>query len=736
MKLFKITVYTLFFSLIAAAAGAQSSFSGIVVENKTGEPIPGATVYIEELQKGASADENGRFVFENLNHGEWSLELRSVGFERIVVEISHPAEEEPVFELTTKVVRAEDVIVTASPIGRNIQYQPAQSLNAEQLQQRAAPSLGEILDGNPGVSTRSFGSAPARPVIRGFDGDRVLVLQNGERMGDLSGTAVDHAVGLDPLAMDRVEVVRGPASLMYGSGAIGGVVNLFSADMPREWDEGSRSALASHVSSMNNMGAGLISTRYGTDKYAVTGRMIYRNGGDLSTPEGTLPDTALQNLSFGGGLGYRLGKVETGLSITGMNYDYGLPEMIDDLNDSIEIRMDRLNIQSISTMKMDRFFDHAELRVHYSDYSHDEVEISRVPEDSVEESVAITFAQQTLSSSLLLRHRKMGAMEGALGISFNHSALQLGGGDALTPNAAGIFLAGFIYEEIGLTETLSMKTGLRMEWKDTRVKTNELFSDASIFEDRTDLIFSGALGLNYSRNDLFTTGFQVARAYRTPTIEELYSFAPHAAAGSFDRGNPDLQNEISLGVDTFADYNGERTSWQISFFANRISNYVDFFPTGETHEPSGLPIFEYGSKDAILYGFEFLAGLRLNSLLTAEVGADYVRGYEYTGNRNDLTYIPPLRFYASLKAEKGSWHAGPRVRVVNRQDRVAPNEQPTDGYVLIGADAGYRFGEGVTLSLRLDNLLNERYRDHLSRVENRNAPMPGRNVNMMLRWEF
>ena len=736
MKLLKIIIFSLYFSLIAGTAGAQTSFSGIVVEAGSGEPVPGATVYIEALQKGTSADKSGRFVFENLKHGVWSLEVRSVGYEPVIADITHPSEVEPVFELKASVVRSEDVIVTASPIGRNIQYQPAQSLNAEQLQQRAAPSLGEILDGNPGVTTRSFGSAPARPVIRGFDGDRVLVLQNGERMGDLSGTAVDHAVGLDPLAMDRVEVVRGPASLMYGSGAIGGVVNLFSADMPREWEKGSRSALASHISSMNDMGAGLISTRYGTEKYAVTGRMIYRNGGDLTTPEGTLPDTALRNLSFGGGLGYRLGPAETGLSITGMNYDYGLPEMIDDLNDSIEIRMDRINIQSISTMEMDRFFDHAEFRIHYSDYSHDEVEVSRVPQETVEESVAITFAQQTLSSSLLLRHKKTGALEGALGISFNRSALQLGGADALTPNAAGTFLAGFIYEEIGLTETLSMKTGLRVEWKDTRVKTNELFSDASIFEDRSDLIFSGALGLNYSRNELFTTGFQLARAYRTPTIEELYSFAPHAAAGSFDRGNPDLENEISLGADAFADYTGGRVSWQVSLFANRISNYVDFFPTGETHEPSGLPVFEYGSKDAILYGFEFLAGLRINQLLSAEVGADYVRGYEYTGNRNDLTYIPPLRFNVSLKAKKGGLHVGPRIRLVNRQNRVAPNEQPTDGYVLIGADAGYRFGQGVTLSFRLDNLLNEHYRDHLSRVENRDAPMPGRNLNVMMRWEF
>lgn len=735
-KIISLSFLLALLNMLPSELLAQEDLSGSIVDAVSGEPVPGATVYIPTLELGTSANSSGVFRLKDIAPGIWTLEIRSLGFVAITVEVTHPQENPHIFELQPAILRSQDVIVTASPIGRTVRYQPAQSLDAEQLQQKAAPSLGEILDGSPGITTRSFGSAPARPVIRGFDGDRVLVLQNGERMGDLSGTAVDHAVGLDPLAMDRVEVVRGPASLMYGSGAIGGVVNLFSADMPREWEPGSRSALASHVSTMNSMGAGLVSTRYGTDRFAVTGRMIYRNGGDLNTPEGTLPDTALRNLSFGSGMGYRLGSVETGISITGMNYDYGLPEMIDDLNESIEIRMDRLNIQSISSMDMDRFFDHAELRFHYSDYRHDEVEISRVPLVAVEESIAITFAQQTLSSSLLLRHRKTGPFEGALGLSFNRSALQLGGGDALTPNASGMFLAGFIYEEITLSESFSLKTGMRMEWKDTRVKTNELFRDATIFEDRTDLILSGAAGINYSPGDTFTAGFQVARAYRTPTIEELYSFAPHAAAGSFDRGNPDLQNEISHGADAFADYTGERISLQLSLFANRISNYVDFFPTGEVHEPSGLPVFEYGSKDALLYGFEFLAGLRLNTLFTAEAGADYVRGYEYTGNRNDLTYIPPFRIYASLKAEHGKWHAGPRVRLVSRQNKVAPNERPTDGYLLIGTDAGYRFGHGVTLSLRLDNLLNERYRDHLSRVENRNAPMPGRNVNVMMRWEF
>ncbi|WP_176719385.1 TonB-dependent receptor [Rhodohalobacter halophilus] len=717
------------------ATPADSVLKGKIVEGSALEPIPGATVVLENQGLGVSTDENGEFEFMELEEGVYTLIVSSVGFKTVTLEVDFPLENHLLIEMEIETIQSDDVIVTSSPIGRNIQYQPAQSINAEKLQQKAAPSLGEILDGTPGVTTRSFGSAPARPVIRGFDGDRVLVMQNGERMGDLSGTAVDHAVALDPLAMDRVEVIRGPASLLYGSSAIGGVVNMFSNDLPREWESGTSSSIATHISTMNKMGAGLLRSQYGTDRFAVTGRLIYRDGGDLRTPDGRLPDTAIQNISFGGGAGYRAGDFETGLSISGMDYTYGLPEAIEDPNESIEIRMNRTNIQSISTLKMDRFFDHAEFRLHLSDYQHDEFEIERMGSETTED-IGISFAQQSLSSSLVLRHRPVGKLEGAAGLSFNYSEIEVGGEEALTPNANGYFIAGYLYEELSLTQTLTLKAGTRLEFKETFVTTNDLFTNADDFEDRSDLIFSGALGLNYSPSSSWTAGLQFARAYRTPTIEELYSFAPHAAAGSFDIGNASLNNEFSLGTDAFVEYLSNRISGQLSLFANRIDHFVDFSPTGDTHQPSGLPVFEYRSKEALMYGFEFTTDVRLSNNWIAGLGFDYVRGRERSGNRENLTFIPPFRTSAEVMYDNGSFYAGPRIRVVNKQEKTAPNEEPTDGYILLGADTGYRFGQGLTLSLRLDNLLNERYRDHLSRVENRNAPMPGQNLNVMMRWEF
>ncbi len=734
-----ITVMLLLFTAGISEAGAiniDETLRGEVLSSSTGEPIPGATILFRELDRVTAADTDGIFSIRNLEPGDYTLVVRAVGYAELSVQVSIPADKDLLIELQYDIIRADDVIVTASPLGRNIQYQPAQAMNRETLQQKAAPSLGEIMDGSPGVSTRSFGSAPSRPVIRGMDGDRVLVLQNGERMGDLSGTAVDHAVSLDPLSMDRVEVIRGPASLLYGSSAIGGVVNLFSNDMPREWETGSSGSLATHVATVNDMGAGLARYQYGGDQFAATGRFIYREGGDLRTPEGRLPDTAINNLSYGAGIGYRSGRFETGLSFSGMDYTYGLPEEIDDPNEKVEIRMNRLNLQSVSTLQMDRFFELAELRIQYSDYQHDEFEIEFEQDGTVDEDLEISFDQQTISSSLLLRHRPAGAFEGAIGLSFNYSQLDVGGDEALTPNANSYFIAGYIYEEIRLNRLLSMKTGARVEFKEMFVKTNELFPDADQFEDRSDLILSGAVGLNFSPNRNWESGIQLARAFRTPGVEELYSNAPHLAAGSFDVGDPTLGNEISLGTDFFIRYGNRSVRTELSLFANRINNFVNFSPTGETHQPSGLPIFEYGSTDALLYGFEFQTDIAFTDQLRAGIGFDYVRGQERVGEQNDLPFIPPFRTHLSMIYDTGSWWAGPRLRIANSQERVAPNEDPTDGYLLVGMDAGYRFGHGVSLSLRVDNLLNESYRDHLSRVEDRNNPMPARNINAMLRWEF
>jgi hypothetical protein len=187
-----------------------------------------------------------------------SLVITGMGYvtEKIEVEIVPGRNLEINIELDYRGLDLDEVVVTSSPTARGFRYQPDNVFTGEQLQRRADISFGEMLDGEPGISMRSMGPTPSRPVIRGLDGDRILILQNGERMGDLSETAAGHAISLDPLSANRVEVVRGPASLLYGSSAIGGVINLMTGDIPDAWDNGPSGVVSLQGASNNNMGAG------------------------------------------------------------------------------------------------------------------------------------------------------------------------------------------------------------------------------------------------------------------------------------------------------------------------------------------------------------------------------------------------------------------------------------------------------------------------------------------------
>jgi iron complex outermembrane recepter protein len=718
------------------AEPSSDPLRGIIADSETGDPVPGATIYIPEIDRGVVSDDMGEFEIRELDQGNYTLVVQSVGYGSKNIEISYPAVEWILIELNRIRIESDDVIVTASPIGRNVQYQPAQALNRIELQEKAAPSLGEILDGSPGVAMRSFGSAPSRPVIRGLDGDRVLILQNSERIGDMSSTAHDHAVALDPLAIERVEVIRGPASLLYGSSALGGVVNLFSHDLPQDWDPGTEGSVITHGATVNRLAAGLARGQYRTEKFAFSGSFALRDAGNVRTPEGVLSGTFLNSYSFGSGFGYRRDGFQTGVAITGMQYAYGLPEEMDNPDEDIEISMNRYQLQSVTTVDMNGFFRKAEFRLSANRYFHDEIEIERQLDGQIDEELELGFDQSSISSSLTFIHNPVSGFEGAAGLSGMYRDINVRGTEALTPDASSHFLAGFLYEELDLGRGFSLQAGGRIELQHIGLKQNEIFDDISDFENRTNWIFSGAAGLNYSPSDHWEIGMQVARAFRTPTLEELYSDAPHIGAGAYEIGNQNLVNEVSIGTDLFILYRNEFINAELAGFLNRIDNYVSYSPTGDIHEPSQLPVFVYDSLDALLYGFEFSAGMMLNERWKAGIVLDYVAGSRRDDALTPLPFIPPLRTYLTLRYNQNNWWAGSRVRWVNSQHRVAPGEETTSGYTLLGFDAGYRIGNQMTISLRLDNLLDISYRDHLTRIEERNNPMPGRNLNASVRWDF
>jgi len=341
------TLLLLFLLLTVPVAAAQAQthdVSGTVLDAAADLPLVGATVAIPTQDLGTTTDSSGRFTLTAVAAGDAVVEVRFLGYRTERRTITVPRTEPFVVRLDPAILLRDEVMVTASPTG-GAATQATQAFHLEELQRRAAPSLGEMLDSASGVAMRSFGSAPARPVIRGLDGDRVLVLENGERMGDLAETAADHAVALDPLAINRIEIVRGPASLLYGPSAVGGVVNLFNEDIPRTWSGGLSGQAAFLGASVNTLGAGHGRLVYGDRTWAAGARLAARGAGDIETPEGTLPDTYLRSTSGAVGASWRPNGEAghfIGASVSGQTYTYGLPELIEDDDARVEMRMHRL----------------------------------------------------------------------------------------------------------------------------------------------------------------------------------------------------------------------------------------------------------------------------------------------------------------------------------------------------------------------------------------------------------
>lgn len=732
--------YAFFLLLLPFHSPADYDVTG-TVEDPDGEPLAGATVQVEALDRGVTTGPDGQFAFTNLPAGSYTLRVQFVGFQATTVPVDVPQDEPLRVVLQPEDVQLRDVIVTASPVG-STQYQATQSFDIAALQEQGASSFGEMLDGEPGIAMRSFGPAPARPVIRGFDGDRLLILENSERRGDISNTAADHNITLDPLAADRVEVVRGPASLLYGSSAIGGVINIFTSDIPRTWAPGQRGSVALETASMNNSLTGFGRYQIASDAWAGTARFSYRDAGNVRTPEGILPDTGIQNFEGAVGLAHRTDRFTGGLSFTALDHTFGLPEEIDDPDEEAEIRLNQQILQGRATWDVDGFFESVELRLRASRFDQQEVETEFAPDGSIdEEDIELTYDDLSANTTLTLVHRAVGPLDaGAIGLTLGGRQLDVGGDDAFTPGVQRANAALFTFQEVPLSERVRLQIGLRGEIQQQQTRTNDDFP--TIDESRDEQAFSGSVGLNFQPNQNLEIGVQAARAHRFPLLEEVFADGVHFGAGVYERGDPTLETERSLGTDLFIRWTSGRLFGEVAGFYNRVSDFIAFQPTGETFTDDSdrvWDVFEYQAADAELLGGEVQLGLRLTEALSIRGSVDYVEGTRVDTDK-PLPTMPPLRGRISARYETDRFHVGANVRMVDEQTRVAEEELPTDGYTLLGATAGVQLdGAGAhRITLRADNITDVTYRDHLSRIDRSKFgfPMPGRNVSLGYRYTF
>lgn len=702
----------------AAAAQAAGRLTGRVIHSLTLEPLAGAVVTISELKREQTSAADGTYAFDGLPPGEYHLTVRLAGFlaarQEVSVTVAGATLEVP---LDPELHFTDVVSVTAGARDPFEAFQPTSVLSGQDLTKQIQGTLGATLEQEPGVATRSFGAGSARPVIRGLDGDRVLILTDGQRMGDLSSQSADHGVTVNPASASRIEIVRGPATLLYGANAIGGLVNVITDEIPTRPLRGTSGAFTvdGGSSAVEAGAAGGLSVGNGRLALHVGGSG--RRAGDYGTPQGDVPN------SFTRG-----GAVQVGLSATGSRgyvggsfaYDrthYGVPLVEEGETNltpgrhTVNLRAERRELPGLLSGLRGSFG--------YRRYRHDERD---------GEAVVTNFRNDTAEFEMLGSQRPIGRLTGSLGAWVMTRRFVSAGEEALAPPTDQRGFALFAYEELG-GEHLTFQFGARVE--------RASFTPDADLPARAFTNLSGSAGLLARPTEGTTLAISLARASRNPALEELYNNGPHAGNFAFEIGDPTLESEHALGFDVAFRWRQPRVTGEVSYFLNDISHFIYRRLTGEVGDD--LPVTYFAAGDSRLQGVESHVDVRVLGALYVEGGVDYVRG-ELTTTGEALPRMPPLRGRIGLRYQRDAFQAGGDLLIVGRQDRIQGLETPTDGYNLLKLFATYGFTDASgrvlhTVTARLDNVTDAEYRNHLSYLKDLTSEM-GRNLKILYEVRF
>lgn len=719
----------------------SATIEGVVVDAVTGQPLPGTHVRVLGLGRQDVTHEGGEFHLVNLPAGRHSVVFERLGYrqEVRVVEVAGRQAVTLRVELRASAIALPGIVVTgttAATLGRET-LRPTSVVTGQELARQLDATLAGTLEREPGLAVTSVGPATARPVIRGLGGDRVLVLEDGARVGDLSSTSSDHAVSVDPLNAHRIEVVRGPTALLYGSNAIGGVINVIRDEVPSSLPERATGMASLQGQSMNEGLAAGGNGQFRLGNAALRGEGSYRVAGDLRTPGGTLANTQLRTYSVSAGVSRVAGNGHTGVAYRYYDNAYGLPGgFVGSHPEGVDIEMRRHSLHAESHI-LQSFgpFNRLDLDAKYTHYYHRELEAADI--------IGTEFGLLTGSAQAIARHERWGRLAGgAVGSRFGWRDFAAGG-STQTPPSTELTAALFALEELDVGR-VRLQAGARFDWHRLEPRpVTEGGVDIGDVRERTFASVSGSLGALYAAASGVAVGASVARAYRTPDTGELFSRGPHLAAYSYEVGNPDLQAEVGLGVDAFVRVTRDRFHGEFAAFRNGLDNYIYYRDTGQL-SPTGLPVYQATGADAVLSGFEASASTEPVRNVVLNGVLSYVRG-TLTSAAAPLPMIPPLSGLLTARYERPGHFVGMTFRAADGQSRVAAHEfeVPTPGYSTFDLDAGYRWvtlGRVNSLTLRLDNLTDAVTYDHLSRIRERESgrrvPGPGRSATLMYRVQF
>jgi iron complex outermembrane receptor protein len=673
---------------------------------------------------------------------------------------------------------SQEIVVTAPFVEELDLLAGTSVLTGTDLLLNIRPQIGDSLTRLPGVSATSFTPGASRPVLRGFQGERIRVLTDGIGSIDVSNTSADHAVTIDPLTAERIEVLRGPAVLLFGSQAIGGAVNVIDRRIPRTVPE-----KGVHLDLTGVLGSaarersigGAVDVAVGTSGLVLHADGSFRKTGDLrvgsyvlspslraeqfaiaeeeteeghleeaaealelAEQRGRLPNSATRQKTAGAGVALIRDAFNIGASVSWFNSDYGVPsrpgaghghgeegeegsEEEAHGEEPVTIGLEQVRFDLRGELKLaSGFLETIRLRAGTANYEHTEFE---------GDEVGTVFKSDGLEGRLELVQRKRDGWRGATGVQFLKRDFDAIGAEAFVPRNKTRQVGLFTLQEFDLGK-IGLEAAARFERTDVKAVPLRIERDFSAF--------SGAVGASYEVAPNTKIGLNLSRSARAPAGEELFSNGPHIATQSFEVGNPDLKVERSLGGEAFVRVRRSGVTLSATAFTNRFNGFIYQDATGE--EEDGLPVFQYFQRDARHSGFELEASAPIARVggfqIVADGVADYVR-VNLKGN-GPAPRIPPLRLLGALEAQSAKLDGRVEVEWTADQNRTAAFETATDGHTLFNASLAWRpWGRSreTSVILSANNIFDVDARRHASFTKDF-VRLAGRDIRLSTRFSF
>lgn len=727
MKRFLFALIMLALAGLPVLAQSSATLRGTVTLGDTDKPVHNVLITVLQLKRTVDTDDNGKYEFTDLPPGKYDVVAHLDRVPDVVQSIELTAGGEATLDFQIHLSNLnEQVTVTATGTEQALSssIQSVDVLGSVELAKKSPVSLGEALDGELGVSKRSFGPGTARPVIRGFDGDRVLVLQDGNRIGGLGFESGDHAEPIDVLTVEKVEIVKGPATLLYGSNAIGGVVNTVSGhDSPHSGVNGYVTALGSTNSKQAGGSAGF---EFGTDRWLVWANGGGQRSGDYDTPLGTVRNSFSREGSTAVGFGYYPDKAFFSVNYNFNQRRYGIPVDPNETDPEIvELNPRRHSIELRGGFRENpSFFQAGTFSVQYNNYAHAEL-------NSVTGETGTRFQNNSVVYQGLFDQRKIGNLSGRFGFWGMHRDFSATGEEALAPPTKQNSFAVFGLQNIDF-ERVALQFGARLESNRYRP---EATVSRGVLPDRDFTGLSAAAGI---RVNTWKGGALVANyshTYRAPSLEELYNLGPHRGNLAFEIGNPNLVRERSDGLDFGVRHASKRVRFEANGFYYHLNDFVFLAPTGDVED--GLLVAEYDQGTTRYTGTEAQFSAALHPSVWLNLGLDYVNA-KLTETDTPLPRIPPLRGRAGLEFRFKNLLLNPEIVMANHQDRIFPTETPTAGYAVANLSGSYLIAENHRAHIIAFNFFNmgdTLYRNHLSFIKEF-APEMGRGFRVTYTLRF